>query len=77
MIVRVKLFAQYRDLAPGADGVRIVDMPVGVTVREVLDFLKIPADEPKIVLAEGLPVDLDHPLRDGDVLSVLPPVAGG
>jgi molybdopterin converting factor small subunit len=77
MIVHVRLFAEYRDLSPSPDGTLVVDMPMGATVGEVLAHLKIPLDKPKILLANGVHVEQAQELREGDVLSIFPPVAGG
>ena len=77
MIVRVKLFGELRDAKPAPEGTHVVDVPVSCSVREVLDYMRIDPAKPKIILANGAHVELDHELRDGDVLSIFPPVGGG
>ncbi|MEW6754347.1 MAG: MoaD/ThiS family protein [Candidatus Latescibacterota bacterium] len=77
--VEVRLFAFLaRYLPPGADGRRaLLSVPVGTTVQQVLEQLGIPRGYSKLLLVGGLQEKPDTVLRDGDVLSVFPPVAGG
>jgi molybdopterin converting factor small subunit len=79
--VTVKLFAQYAELVgvPAVD----VEIPAGGTVADAVARVReahpgarqIP-ERPlaALNLAHVLP---DHPLRDGDQLALLPPLAGG
>jgi len=46
-------------------------------VQDILSKLKIPEEMPKIILVNGIHGKKDQVLKDGDVLSVFPPVAGG
>ena len=46
-------------------------------VQNILLRLKIPEEMPKIILVNGIHGKEDQVLKDGDVLSVFPPVAGG
>jgi molybdopterin converting factor small subunit len=79
MEIEVKLFATLRDyLPPGSSRfscrLEVVD---ATRVEEVITRLGIPEDTPKIILVNGIHAGKDHPLKEGDVLSVFPPVAGG
>jgi len=49
----------------------------GVTVGQVIDQLGIPKPHPTMVLINGLHAGEDTPLKDGDLLAVFPPLAGG
>jgi len=49
----------------------------GVTVGQVIDQLGIPKPRPTMVLINGLHGGEDTPLKDGDLLAVFPPLAGG
>ena len=47
-------------------------LPSGVTVRDVLDGCGVPVPEVDLVLVNGEPEELNHPLGDGDRISVYP-----
>jgi molybdopterin converting factor small subunit len=46
-------------------------------VEDILERLKIPEEIPKIILINGVHGKREQPLKDGDVVSIFPPVAGG
>jgi molybdopterin converting factor small subunit len=77
--VEVRLFATLASyLPPGnRDGAAIVDVPDGVTPRELIQRLGIPTDLERVVLVNGTDVPTDRPLRDRDVVTLFPPLAGG
>lgn len=79
MKVEVRLFATLVPyLPPGSrDGVAVVDVPDGVTPRELTRRLGIPAELDRVVLVNGAEAPTDGPLRDRDVITVYPPLAGG
>ena len=79
MEIEVKLFATLRDYLPKGSGRFSCKMEVdGYTrVQDVLLKLKIPEEMPKIILVNGIHGKNDQILKDGDILSVFPPVAGG
>lgn len=62
---------------PGDQNTAVVDVVDGATVSEVLTAYRVPEDKPRILLVNGRHSSLDQQLREGDVLSVFPPVAGG
>lgn len=79
MKVEVKLFANFRDYLPkGSDrfSCTVTLNPSGRVV-DVLEKLGLPPEHPKIILINGVHGKEDDPLKEGDVLSVFPPVAGG
>jgi molybdopterin synthase sulfur carrier subunit len=77
--VRVKLFAtlrrHYPHLAIGES--MPVELPEGATVGQLLDHLKLPADQVKIIFVNSVVRDGDQPLADGDEVGIFPPVGGG
>ena len=79
MRIRLKLFAGLRALDPqgGSRGGGELELPEGSTVAQVLGRVKVPLDEAKIVLVNGLHAKPETILREGDRLSVFPPVGGG
>jgi sulfur carrier protein ThiS len=77
--VEVHLFANLADYAPpgSREGAARVDVPAGATLADLLRRLRIPDELPHLLLLNGhdaLPTARLHP---GDVVSVLPPLAGG
>jgi molybdopterin converting factor small subunit len=46
-------------------------------VQDILLRLKIPEQIPKIILINGVHGKKEQILKEGDVLSIFPPVAGG
>jgi MoaE-MoaD fusion protein len=81
MRIQLLFFAAYRDLA-GTAGLT-VDAPDGSTADMVLALAR--REHPRLAVLPDRPVvavnrevaDLRSPLRDGDELALLPPVAGG
>jgi molybdopterin synthase sulfur carrier subunit len=54
-----------------------VDVAAGTSIAELLEQLKIPANDPKIIFVNGTHADANRILNDGDRLAVFPPIAGG
>ena len=79
MEIEVKLFATLRDYLPkGSDRFSCKMEIDGTTrIRDIVSRLKVPDDIPKIILLNGVHGKEDHVLKEGDVLSIFPPVAGG
>lgn len=77
--VEVQLHATLASFLPpsGRDGAAILDLDDGVTVADVVGRLGIPADLSRIVLVNGHDVEDTTGLRDGDVVDIFPPLAGG
>jgi sulfur carrier protein len=79
MEIEVKLFATLRDYLPKGSSRFSCKMEVGgsTRVQDILSRLKIPEEIPKIILINGVHGKREQILKDGDVLSIFPPVAGG
>jgi molybdopterin converting factor small subunit len=75
--IQVKLFAALRELLPDGRFPYPVDVPEGTPVADLLHLMRIPEEQPKILLVNGRYATKEQTLGEGDVLSVLPPVAGG
>lgn len=79
MKIEVSLYgtlAQY--LPEGTSGrTAIADCPDGVTVEQVLDQLGIPKPYPTMLLVNGIHADPNTLLKEGDLLALFPPLAGG
>jgi molybdopterin converting factor small subunit len=79
MEIEVKLFATLRDYLPKGSSRFSCKMEVdgSTRVQDILSRLKIPDEFPKIILINGVHAKKDQLLKEGDVLSIFPPVAGG
>ena len=79
MEIEVKLFATLRDYLPKGSGRFSCWMEIDghTRVQDILTKLNIPEEIPKIILINGVHGKKDQILKEGDVLSVFPPVAGG
>jgi sulfur-carrier protein len=79
MTVRVKLHAILRKfLPPGAeDHTAVLDVPEGTTVSEVIARLGIPEKHAGMLVSGDDYLKPESKLRDGQELSVFPPLAGG
>jgi len=79
MIVRVKLNASLRKfLPPGVpENVTQIDLPDGATVADAIDSLGIPRDHARIAVSGAEQLEMSSGLRDGQEVSLFPPLAGG
>lgn len=79
MMIHIKLLANFREHLPlGAkNGGVELDVPDGTTVRDAMSRFPIPLDDTTVVVVNGLTVDLDSPLKAGDVVSAFSAIAGG
>ncbi|MHA1106634.1 MAG: MoaD/ThiS family protein [Promethearchaeota archaeon] len=74
--VTIKLFANLREIGPAKS---IEKFRKNTNVQIILDKYHLPYNEMKlIILVNGKPhITPDYILRDGDVLAIFPPLAGG
>ena len=79
MKIEVQLYATlFQYLPKGAQNRRaVMEFADGITVGQVINQLGIPTQHQNMVLVNGTHAQEDAPLKDGDVLSVFPPIAGG
>jgi len=54
-----------------------VELPDGATVGQLIEHLRLPADEVKVIFVNGIVRGEEHALSDGDKVGVFPPVGGG
>jgi molybdopterin synthase sulfur carrier subunit len=54
-----------------------VELNEGVTVKALLEAMKVPLGAVKVVFLNGVHAKGDEVLRDGDRVGIFPPVAGG
>ena len=79
MMIRVKMIANYRDaLPPGhKHGVVELDVSEGTTVYDVISRFDIPLNDESVIVLNGLTVDMDTPLQEGDMVTAFSAIAGG
>jgi molybdopterin converting factor small subunit len=77
--IEVRLFATLAAYLPedGDGRSATLEVPPGSTAAEVIRTLGIPEGTPFLVMVNGREAAPEHPLADGDVLSLFPPLAGG
>lgn len=73
-MIDVRLFATLR---AGREKAYSLSCTEFKTVRDICTFLGIPVDDVAIILINGFHSNPDAELKDGDVLSLFPPCAGG
>ncbi|HIG0360206.1 TPA: MoaD/ThiS family protein [Clostridium sporogenes] len=75
MKIEVRLFAYFRE---GRDKKYFMEInEENITPRYILEKLNIQVKEVAILLINGRDGKVDTLLKDGDVLSLFPPVGGG
>jgi molybdopterin synthase sulfur carrier subunit len=83
MKITVKLFATLSDLLPpdAISNAAEVEVPEGATPNGIVDQFRVPRKMAHLVLCNGLfvePERRDQPvIKDGDVIAIWPPIAGG
>ncbi len=79
MKIKVKLFATFQKHLPkgaGLEGVEI-DVPDGTTLGDIYRHFNLPEATPKITLVDGKHQKEDYVVKEGETVSVFPPIAGG
>ncbi len=73
-MIEVRFFATLRN----GRG-KITEVPAGevATAGDILRRFEIPAEEVHILLINGFHSKPENPVKDGDVVSLFPPVGGG
>ncbi len=79
MRVEVRVFATLRPYLPelGIGEAKAVEVPEGTTFDQLREMLGLPADEVKVIMRNGLHVEPDDLVQDGDRIAFIPAVAGG
>ena len=74
MDVEVRLFENLKKHQP-AEG--IVRLPAGSRVSDLLDALGISTDDVGVLMVNRADGRFDQLLRDGDAVTLIPPIGGG
>ncbi len=76
--VHVKLFATLRRHYPnlGIGEATPVELPDGATIGQLIEHLRLPANEVKVVFVNGIVREGEYALSDGDEVGIFPAVGG-
>lgn len=79
LLIEVRLYATLRRHAPAnaANGVFPVNLPKQSTAVDLLEIIAVAPDEVHLIMANGVNVDFEYVLREGDRIGLFPPVGGG
>lgn len=79
MKIEVELYATLAQYLPKSSQGHKATMECadGATVGQVIDQLGIPKPRPTMILVNGLNASENTPLKEGDLLALFPPLAGG
>jgi len=79
MKIEINLFATLVQYKPENTGRKawMQICPDGITVNTLLENLKVPPKEVKVVFVNSVRAGYDTVLHDGDRVGVFPPVGGG
>jgi sulfur-carrier protein len=79
LLVRVKLFATLANYFQGAQpGVPFIsEMPVGSTLSNLMERLKLPEEDVKLTFVNGRLEPREYQLKNDDEVGIFPPIGGG
>jgi len=79
MKITVKFIANYQQFLPvGTDGNAIeLEVPRGRTISDILSRFGVPLDDTSVIVLNGITVDLNTPVSEGDTISAFSAIAGG
>lgn len=72
--IEVRYFATLRREGKKKEILEVKDV---VTAAELIESLDIQPEDIAILLVNGIRAELDETIKDGDVVSLFPPVGGG
>ncbi|HZK09946.1 MAG TPA: MoaD/ThiS family protein [Clostridia bacterium] len=73
-MIEIRLFAHFRNGREKISFQPVEDFP---TPAHILKHLEIEQKKVAILLVNGFHSKFDHPLKEGDIVAIFPPVAGG
>lgn len=74
MEIEARLFATFRE---GREKKQKIEISENTTILDIINMLNIDEKEVSIMLLNGRDGTSDRILKDGDILSLFPPVGGG
>ena len=79
MKVSVRLIGSYRKLLPSGtkSSSIVIDIPRGTSVASLMSQFEVPLTEDSVIVVNGLTVDWETKLTEGDEVSAFSAMAGG
>ena len=79
MQITVKLYATLNRYGPNerAGTPFIIELSENATLYDLINLLKIPPEETRIMFVNGIIQESDYRLKDGDEVGIFPPIGGG
>jgi sulfur carrier protein ThiS len=77
MKIRVELQAYLEDYSPDGRDKFSYEMPDGATVADLICKLGVPEELASVITIGDEAIDTAQALKEGDRVTVIPPVAGG
>ncbi|MDB8791755.1 MoaD/ThiS family protein [Romboutsia sp. 1001216sp1] len=74
MKIEIRLFATFRE---GREKKQVLEIAEDMNIIDILKILNIDKEEVSTLLLNGMDGGFDRKLKDGDILSIFPPVGGG
>jgi molybdopterin converting factor small subunit len=73
--IEIRLYATLQKFLP--DSADQYAISPGLTVESLINELKVPKDQAKLIFINGARSDFGYVLKGGDRLGIFPPVGGG
>lgn len=77
MKLTIELQAYLRQYSPNEQESFEYEMPDGARVWDLIQKLAVPEELASIVIVGAVNANYEHPLHDGDHVTLIPPLAGG
>jgi molybdopterin converting factor small subunit len=80
MNIEVKVFYNLAEYLPpeSLNQKNCISLEEGSNIKTILEKLGIPEQMTKVILVNGIkPTSNETPLKDGDLVAIFPPLAGG
>lgn len=74
MKIEVRLFATFRECR---EKTQVLEVKESTTILDILKIVNIKEEEIAILLLNGMDGKSNRKIKDGDILSLFPPVGGG
>jgi molybdopterin converting factor small subunit len=77
MKVKVELQAYLEQYSPNGNDLFDYEVPDGARVQDLVVKLGMPAELASVIIVGNTNADPSHALKEGDRVTVIPPLAGG
>lgn len=79
ILVNVRLFATLRRFFPDYDAEKGIDVKAeeGSTIEKLIEVLRLPENEARVVFINGLSKKTTDIIKDGDQINIFTPLGGG